>query len=147
MVLIVLMFRKPVNERLFYYTGIAPTLFMAITYFTMASNLGWTPIRAKYNHVRTSTQKEHPGYRQIFYSREVGWFLAFPWPIIQASLLGGTPLWQMAFNIGLTEFYVVCFLIAGLVHSTYKWGYYTFGIAAIIVAVSYTHLDVYKRQE
>lgn len=131
--IICLMFRKPANERLFYYTAIAPVLFMAINYFTLASNLGWIPVKAKYNHVQTSTQKEHPGYRQVFYSRYIGWFMAFPWPIIQASLLGNTPLWQIAFNVGLTETFVVSLLIGAVVKSTYKWGYYVFAIAAGIV--------------
>ena len=136
-ILVPLMFRKPVKDRFVYYTAIAPNLFMSIAYFTMASNLGWIPVRAKYNHVQTSTQKEHPGYRQIFYARYVGWFLAFPWPIIQMSLLGGTPLWQIAFNVGMTEIFTVCWLIAACVHSTYKWGYYTIGIgAAIVVCIS-----------
>ncbi|CCD22732.1 Mrh1p NDAI_0A05770 [Naumovozyma dairenensis CBS 421] len=132
-IMVLLMFRKPINERLFYYTALAPTGFMMIAYFTMASNLGWTPVKAKYDHVQTSTQAEHPGMRQVFYARYVGWFLAFPWPIIQASIFGKTPLWHIAFNVCFTEFYVVCFLIAALVHSTYKWGYYSFGIAAGIV--------------
>ncbi|QLQ80421.1 hypothetical protein HG537_0D04220 [Torulaspora globosa] len=133
MILIGLMFRKAPNERLFYYTAIAPVIFMAINYFTLASNLGWIPVKAKYNHVRTSTQKEHPGYRQVFYSRYIGWFMAFPWPIIQASLLGSTPMWQIAFNVGLTETWVVSLLVAAVVKSTYKWGYYTFAIVAGIV--------------
>ena len=134
MILIGLMFRKAPNERLFYYTAIAPVFFIAINYFTLASNLGWTPIKAKYNHVTTTTQQEHPGYRQVFYSRYIGWFLAFPWPVIQASLLGGTPIWQIAFNVGLTETWVVALLIAALVKTTYKWGYYSFAIAAGVVA-------------
>ncbi|KAJ4142145.1 Protein yro2 [Fusarium falciforme] len=53
------------------------------------------------------------------------------------SLLGGTPLWQIAFNVGMTEIFTVCWLIAACVHSTYKWGYYTIGIgAAIVVCIS-----------
>ncbi|EDO15075.1 hypothetical protein Kpol_431p2 [Vanderwaltozyma polyspora DSM 70294] len=133
-ILVVFMFRKPANERLFYYTGIAPSLVMAIAYFTMASNLGWAPVRAEFNHVRTSTQEEHPGYRQIFYARYVGWFLAFPWPIIQACLLGNTPVWQICFNIAMTEVFTIGFLVASVVHSTYKWGYFVFGIAGALVA-------------
>ena len=54
-ILVPLMFRKPVKDRFVYYTAIAPNLFMSIAYFTMASNLGWIPVRAKYNHVQTST--------------------------------------------------------------------------------------------
>lgn len=133
-ILILLMFRKPVNERLFYYTAIAPLLFMSMAYFSMASNLGWTPIQALYNHNRVSTQKTHLGYRQIFYARYIGWFLSLPWIIVQASLLGKTPILQIAFNIGLAELYVVCLLIASLVHSTYKWGYFVFAFAAGVVA-------------
>ena len=127
-ILIFLMFKKPVDDRFLYYTVIAPLLFMSIAYFTMASNLGWTGIQAKYNHNRVSTQTTHLGIRQIFYSRYVGWFLAMPFPVIQASILGKTPLWQMFFNILLTEFFVVCMLIAALVHSTYKWGYFSFAV-------------------
>lgn len=133
MILIGLMFRKAPNERLFYYTAIAPVIFMMINYFTLASNLGWIPVKAKYNHVKTSTQKEHPGYRQVFYTRYIGWFMAFPWPIIQASLLGCTPNWQIAFNVGLTETWVVALLIAAVVKSTYKWGYFSFAVVAGIV--------------
>ncbi|CAG61695.1 uncharacterized protein GVI51_K11715 [Nakaseomyces glabratus] len=134
-VMVLLMFRKTANDRLAYYTAIAPCVFMGIAYFTIASNLGWIPVRAKYNHVRTSTQQQHPGVRQIFYARYVGWFMALPWPVIQASLMGKTPIWQIAFNIAMTEVFTVCFLIAACVHSTYKWGYMTIGCGGAIVAM------------
>ncbi|CCE65677.1 hypothetical protein TPHA_0M01030 [Tetrapisispora phaffii CBS 4417] len=124
-----LMFRKPVGERKLYYTAIAPTFFMGIAYFTMASNLGWTPIKAEFNHVKTSTQETHPGYRQVFYARYVGWFLAFPWVMVQLSIIGNTPLQHIFFNVASTEVFVVAWLIGSLIHSTYKWGYWVFGIA------------------
>ncbi|QLG71826.1 hypothetical protein HG535_0C01750 [Zygotorulaspora mrakii] len=133
MVLIGLMFRKPANERIVYCTAIAPVLFMSINYFTMASNLGWIPVHAKYNHVKIDNQPDHPGTRQVFYSRKIGWFMALPWPIVQASLFGNTPKWQIAFNVGVAEIFSVCYLIAGCVYSTYKWGYYSIGAAAIVI--------------
>ena len=71
MVLTVLMFRKPVHEIKFYYTGIAPMRFMSLSYFTIAFNLGWTPIKVEFNHVKTSTRTELPGYRHIFYARYI----------------------------------------------------------------------------
>ncbi|SCW01648.1 LAFE_0E04258g1_1 [Lachancea fermentati] len=127
-----LMFRKPAQERIFYMTAVAPLLFMAFTYFTVASDLGWTGIRAKYNHEKVSTQTEFPGIRQIFYARYVGWFLAMPWNIIAVGLMTGTPWIQTAFNIGMTEGYVVLMLIGSLVHSTYKWGYFSLAIACSV---------------
>ncbi|KAL3228952.1 Protein YRO2 [Nakaseomyces bracarensis] len=134
-VFIFLMFRKPVHQRLVYITAIAPNVFMAIAYFTIASNLGWAPVRAKYNHVRTDTQTQHPGTRQIFYARYVGWFMALPWPVIQASMFGNTPILHTAFNCAMACAFTVCFLVASVVHSTYKWGYFTIGCGFAIVTV------------
>ncbi|GCE99713.1 ion channel activity [Zygosaccharomyces mellis] len=123
------MFKKPANERLFYYTGFAPVIFMGIDYFTLASSLGWIPVKVKYNHAKPASEDGHHGTRQVFYPRYIGWFLAFPWPVVQASLSGNTPLWQMAFNIALTETYVVVMLFAAVVHTTYKWGYFSLALA------------------
>lgn len=130
-----LMFKRAHNERFLHYTTIAPTLFMSIAYFTIASNLGWSPVRAKYNHVtRGKTDFESgPGIRQIFYARYIGWFMAFPWVIIQFSLIGDTPLWHTVFNCGLAATFSVCYLISSQIHSTYKWGYFVFGTWAAVV--------------
>ena len=134
-VAILLMFRKPANERFVYYTVIIPYACMAVNYFTMASNLGWAPVVALYNRHRVSTQTTHLGTRQIYYSRLIGWFLAMPWPVIQMSLMGKTPIWHIIFNCFFTELFVIGYLVACVVHSTYKWGYYTFGTASIIVTL------------
>ncbi|CDH10315.1 related to Protein MRH1 [Zygosaccharomyces bailii ISA1307] len=133
MICVFFMFRKPATERLFYYTAFAPLVFMALDYFTLASNLGWIPVKVKYNHARTASEHGHHGTRQVFYARYIGWFMSWPWPIVQASLLGNTPMWQIAFNVGLANTYVVGMLIAAVVHTTYKWGYYVFAIAAGII--------------
>ncbi|MDI5889466.1 opsin family protein [Flavobacterium sp. LB2P84] len=132
LVIIGLMFRKPANERVFYFTSILPTMFMALAYFTMASDLGWAPIRAEFNHVKTDTQDEFPGYRQVFYAKYIGWFLSFPFHVINLGFLSRTPWGQIAFNVCFTEMYVVMLLIASLVSSTYKWGFYVLAIGALI---------------
>lgn len=130
-----LMFRKPASERVFYFTSIIPTILIALTYFTMASNLGWTPIEAEFNHVQTDDQSEVPGLRQIFYARYIGWFLAFPFVILNLGFLSRTPWGQIAFNIIFTEIYVVLMLIGALVKSTYKWGFWTFAVSSYIFVV------------
>ncbi|CAL9735316.1 30 kDa heat shock protein [Monosporozyma servazzii] len=134
LVAIILMFTKHVHERMHYYTAIIPTFCMSVAYFTMGSNLGWAPVQALYNRNRVSTQKTHLGYRQIFYARYIGWFLAFPWPVAQASLMGHTSLWHLFFNVFMTEVFVICYLVGTVVHSQYKWGYYTAGTCAAIIA-------------
>lgn len=132
---ILLMFRKPANERFIYYTVIIPYAVMAVNYFTMASNLGWAPVEALYNRHRVSTQTTHLGTRQVYYSRFIGWFLSAPWPIIQLSLMGKTPLWHIIFNCFFCDLWVIGFLVSCVVHSTYKWGYYSFGVGAMIVTL------------
>ena len=130
-----LMSRKPVNERIFYYTSICPTGGMAIAYSTMASDLGWNSIKVDFNHITTSTQEEHPGFRHIVYARYFGWFLAFPWPAVQASLMGNTPNWQKRFNVSLTGIFTSGLSIASVVHSTNKCGYFVFGITSAIICL------------
>lgn len=131
---VVLMFTRHVHERMAYYTAIIPTLCMSIAYFTMGSNLGYTSTQALYNRNRVSTQKTHLGFRQVFYARYIGWFLAFPWPFVQACLMGHTSVWHIMFNVLMVEIYVVSYLVAGIVHSQYRWGYYTIGSCAGIIA-------------
>ena len=79
---------------------------------------------------------------------------------------------SLLFQILGTEFWVVSLLVGSLIKSTYKWGYWVFGCVAMLLveyifikrqfidlrirgftmcmhitySVSYTHLDVYKRQ-
>ncbi|ODV70851.1 opsin family protein [Cyberlindnera jadinii NRRL Y-1542] len=126
----VLMFRKPVKERIFYYTSVVPAWIMAIGYFTWASNLGWTPIQAEFNHVTVDDQETHPGYRQIFYAKFIAWFLAFPFHTIALGLLSNTPGVQTAYNIFFTDISILGYLFGSLVKSTYKWGYFTFAVAS-----------------
>ncbi|CCK71540.1 Mrh1p KNAG_0H01270 [Huiozyma naganishii CBS 8797] len=149
LLLIIVMFRRPVNERMFFYTAIAPCAVMSVAYFTMGSNLGWAITQAIYNRHRVSTQTTHMGFRQVFYARYVGWFLALPWVVIQASIFGKTPVWHIFFNVLMTEFYVVSFLIGILVHSQYRWGYYTFGCICMFIAcisVMTTTRNIAKRK-
>jgi bacteriorhodopsin len=126
-----LMFRKPAKERVFYYTTVVPAWIMTIAYFTWASDLGWAPVQAEFNHVTTSTQATVPGYRQVFYLKSINWFLCFPFHTFALGLLSGTPGGQTAYNMFLTDVFVVALLAGSVTHSTYKWGYFTVGVAAI----------------
>ncbi|KAK9248080.1 hypothetical protein V1506DRAFT_444583, partial [Lipomyces tetrasporus] len=114
----------PRKERIFHYFSIGAAFFAALTYFTMASNLGSTGIQTEFSHYMGG------GVRQIFYARYVGWFLVSPLILTNVLLFSGVAWPTILFTLGAQEIYVVSVLIGALVPSTYKWGYFTFGVVA-----------------
>lgn len=138
---------KPRTERLFYRNTICSLFVMSVLYFTMASNLGWTDIQAEFNHVTLnpeSSQREQPGIRQIFYSRYVGWFLAFPPVFLNYATLTSVSWSTTLFTIACQCAFVVSLLIGSLIKSSYKWGYYCFAIVAFLL-VAYNLLWNFRR--
>jgi bacteriorhodopsin len=126
-------YAKPRAERLFYNITSVIFIIMSITYFTTASNLGWTSIQAEFNHVTTSDQTISPGLRQIFYVRFIGWFLAFPLVILNYATLFSLDWSNTLFTIAAQETIVLGLLIGSLIRSTYKWGYFTFAVVAFLL--------------
>lgn len=124
---------------------------MAFSYFTYASNLGYTGTRVEFNHVGTS---RNLGERQVFYVKYIGWFLAWPFVLFAMevtthnlevttftnsgdivngilSLLSGLLVKTFA-----TEIYVLGLLIGILIPSSYRWGYFTFAVTAQLFAMA-----------
>lgn len=63
-------FTRPRTHRIFHYITAGITLVAAIAYFSMASNLGFTPVAVEFqrgNHRVSGT------YREIFYVRYIDW--------------------------------------------------------------------------
>ncbi|KAL6939629.1 hypothetical protein ACO0RG_003474 [Hanseniaspora osmophila] len=108
---------------------------MSYSYFTMASNLGYTGIQTEFHHV-TTNDESFGGIRQIFYSKFISWFLCYPSLILLLFtfnfdyLLLNVKIIKFLFNYLVQwvtiEFFVIGLLIGSLIHSTYKWGYWTF---------------------
>jgi len=135
---------RPTNERLFFYNAIASLFFLTITYYTMASDLGWTGIQAEFNHATVSKPRETPGIRQIFYARYVGWFLALPPLIANIAIISALSWPTIIFTIFSIETFVVALLIGSLIHSTYKWGYFVFAVVALFL-VGFNLLFSFRR--
>ncbi|ABN66594.2 plasma membrane heat shock protein [Scheffersomyces stipitis CBS 6054] len=127
---------------------------MAYTYFTYASNLGWTSTPTEFQHVTTS---EDLDVRQIFYVKWVGYFLT--WPLVLTIIEVTTQstdffeegdiltkffsLFSRLFaKILATEVFVIGLLIGALIESTYKWGYFTFSVTAQLFAEIYIFVNV-----
>lgn len=118
--------RKPSSERIFYNMFLAVSVITALTYFTMAANLGQTPITVEYSSHQVD------GTREIFYARFIGWFLTAPIVLSAVLLLTDLHYSEIGFAVMSNEIWVLGALIGSLVSSLYKWGYFTFGVAGLI---------------
>jgi bacteriorhodopsin len=119
-----LAFRKNRRDRVFHYITAAVVFVACIAYFTMGSNLGWTPIAVEYqrsNPVGRGTQ------RSIYYVRYIDWFITTPLLLLDLLLTAGMPwptiLWVMLVD----EIMIITGLVGALVASRYKWAYFVFG--------------------
>lgn len=68
-------FTKPRSKRIFHYITAGVTMVAAIAYFSMASNLGFTPIPVEYQR---SDPRVHGINREIFYVRYIDWWVSLP---------------------------------------------------------------------
>jgi bacteriorhodopsin len=127
---IVWSFRARFNEKTLHYLLIVAGFTGSIAYFTMASDLGSTPVPTRYNN------HGNPGAtRQIWYARYINWFVGWA-AIIIATLLVSAVSWStIFFTVAIEWVWVVSWLSGALVHSSYKWGYFVFGFVAYLVLV------------
>ena len=65
------------------------------------------------------------------YVRYIQWFITFPTLILAVLLPTGLSLSDIVITIFFSIFVVIAGLVGALVASTYKWGYYSFGCAAL----------------
>ncbi|KAF5100632.1 hypothetical protein D0Z03_000780 [Geotrichum reessii] len=128
-----LSYTKPRAERLFYNITSVALLIMSVSYFTTASNLGWAPVQAEFNHVTVADQTTEPGFRQVFYARLIAWFLAFPLTAINYATLFSLDWSNLFFTIATQWMMVIGLLVGSIVRSTYKWGYFTFAVVGFLL--------------
>ncbi|THH30420.1 hypothetical protein EUX98_g3768 [Antrodiella citrinella] len=95
-----------------------------ISYFSMASDLGATPVLAEFSRGNTST-------RQIWFVRYIQWFINFPLLLILLLFATGLSLSDILTTAFFSWIVVVCGLVGALTPSTYKWGYFVFGVLAL----------------
>lgn len=123
---------KPRTHRIFHYITASITMVAAIAYFSMGSNLGFTPIQVEYAR---SDPRVAGTYREIFYVRYIDWFITTPLLLMDLLLTAGMPWPTVLFAILVDEIMIVTGLVGALVVSDYKWGYFVFGCAALLYIV------------
>ncbi|ORY79476.1 hypothetical protein BCR37DRAFT_349732 [Protomyces lactucae-debilis] len=112
------------RERVFHYITIAIVSVAAVAYFTMASNLGSVAIAVEFANYSNLP------FRQVFYARYIDWFVTTPLLLLDLLLLAGMPWSEIIFTIIMDEIMIVTGLLGALTPSSYKWGYWTFGMFA-----------------
>lgn len=122
LVMVVLNFMRPRGTRLFHEIAIIVLTTASISYFSMASDLGATPIQVEFRG---------EGTRQIWYVRYIQWFITFPLLLLELLLATGLSLSDIMTTLYMAIFVVVSALVGSLVHSDYKWGYFVFAVAAL----------------
>jgi len=130
-------FAKPATHRTLFYITAAINLVSTIAYFAMGSNLGWAPVRVefvRFGHVVRGT------YRQVFWARHINWFITSPLILLDLMFTAGLPLAVILWIILLDWVMVICGLVAGLIPSTYKFGFFTF--ACVIMCGIFLNLIV-----
>jgi len=124
--------RRPRRHRIFHYITAGVVFVAAIAYFTMGSNLGFTPIQVEFFR---SDPKVRGTFREIFYVRYIDWFITTPLLLMDLMLTAGMPWPTILFVILVDEIMIVTGLIGALVTSRYKWGYFTFGCFALFYII------------
>ena len=116
------------GERLFHYLFLIASLTGSICYFAMASDLGNVPVVTELNN-----GGNHDITRQIWYARYINWFVGWPMIAIATLLLSGISWATILYAVGLSCIWVSSWLAGAFVTTTYKWGFYVFGIAAYML--------------
>ncbi|KAH8106704.1 heat shock protein 30 [Cristinia sonorae] len=119
-------FIKPRGTRFFHNIALIIFATSSLAYFSMASNLGATPVRVEFEHAGFSQT------RQIFYVRYIQWFINFPLILIMLLSASGLALSDILTTAFMAWFAVVSGLVGALVASSYKWGYFVMAILALM---------------
>ena len=127
-----LSFTKPRTHRIFHYITAAITLVAAIAYFSMGSNLGQTPIAVEFFR---SPGGAVGNTREIFYVRYIDWVVTTPLLLLDLLLTAGLPWPTVLITLLLDEVMIITGLVGALIPSSYKWGFFTFGMVALLYVV------------
>ncbi|KIK94791.1 hypothetical protein PAXRUDRAFT_426369 [Paxillus rubicundulus Ve08.2h10] len=108
------------RNRTFHQIPIIVLTVASIAYFSMASDLGFVVI-----------QSQRGPTRQIWYVRYIQWFINAPLLLLGLLAFTGMSTSDILTTMFFAWVLVICGLVGALVSSTYKWGYYVFGLFAL----------------
>ncbi|KAJ4419823.1 hypothetical protein N0V82_004758 [Gnomoniopsis sp. IMI 355080] len=124
---------KPQTHRLFHYITAGITAVACVAYWSMGSDLGQVPIQAEF--IRRGGIVGAAGTREIFYVRYIDWAITTPLLLTDLLLTAGVPWPTIMVTILADEIMIVTGLVGALTQTSYKWGYWVFGMFAFFFVV------------
>ncbi|THH32124.1 hypothetical protein EUX98_g2075 [Antrodiella citrinella] len=124
--MIIWQFTRPRGTRFFHNLAVIVLTTSTLAYFSMASDLGATPIFVEFLHSGGEQT------RQIWYVRYIQYFINFPILLAMLQFASGLALSDILITGFFAWFVVVCGLVGALVASIYKWGYFVMGVFGLI---------------
>lgn len=116
------------RQRVLHYIALGLLLLPTISYYTMASNLGSTAIPVQFR------EDGIPGRtRQIFWVRWVESFITMALAAIAVLLITGIGWVTIIFTVAWVWLFTVMHLVGALTRTSYKWGYFAFGVLAYLM--------------
>ena len=115
-----------------------------IAYFAMASDLGQTPVRTEFRSgpTRSIFVRSFLVDYAIFvlrlctqYVRYIQWFINAPLILLMLLLTTGLPLSDLFLTIFMIIVTVITGLVGALTPTSYKWGFFVFGVLALFYVV------------
>jgi len=123
------------GTRAFHILAIAILTTGVVAYYSMASDLGSTPVVAEYYGMRHQNYAGVPATRAIWFVRYILWTIAAPLLVLEVLLTSGLPVSDVFGACFMSVVAVVSGLVGALTATSYKWGYYAFAIAAMLYVV------------
>ncbi|KAJ1033010.1 hypothetical protein NDA16_000289 [Ustilago loliicola] len=119
------------GERAFHYLSAAILATASVAYFSMASDLGATPIYVEFLNYGPDAVNGMRPTRSIWYVRYIDWTITTPLLLLETLLVSGLPLSTVFITIFFDLVMIITGLVGALVESTYKWGFFTMGCVAM----------------
>lgn len=119
---------RPVGTRAFHYIGVFILFTASFAYFSMASDLGSTPVYVEFVRYRGNlftNEAINPYTRSIWYVRYIDWVITTPLLLLELLLATGLPTGDIVLIIFFDLIMIIGGLVGSLVPTSYKWGYFT----------------------
>jgi len=126
-----LSFKARHGERIFHYIFTIALFVGAITYFAMASDLGWSVIA-------TANHRGRAASYQIFFAKYIYWVVAWPAILIALGLISGVSWATIFFNVFLAWSWIISYLCGAYTATNYKWGFFAYGTVLWLLLAAQT---------
>ncbi|GAK68506.1 family A G protein-coupled receptor-like protein [Moesziomyces antarcticus] len=119
------------NRRTFHYLFIPVLAISSVAWYSMASDLGATPVPVQFRHNSPLGPGSRYPTRQIWFARYIDWTLTTSLLLLSLLLITGLPLSVIFITLFFNILMIVCGLLGALTPTRYKWAYFVFACAAL----------------